>query len=834
MQQTLELREGWELAQSAPGALSRTDRLDELTWTPACVPGTVAGAIDDLSVDPDTFDWWFRTRFDADVCHPGEELVLCLGGIATVAEVFLNGELILASRSMFAAHELDVSALIGRSNELVVCCHALTPELRARTRPRARWRTALVDGGLRFFRTMLLGRAPGFAPGPAVVGPWRGVRLERRGGSVLHEVRLRPRVDSADGALEVRLAGRTLGDAKPPRELTVSLSGPTGAHELTIAPAVSEDRWAADGELIVSSVALWWPHTHGEPTLYEISIAADGVEIHRGRVGFRSLECPLDWEQAGLALRINGVHVFARGAVWTPLDMRAPDQPEPVVRAALSQVVAAGMNMLRIAGIGCYESDVFHDLCDELGILVWQDLMLANLDYPAGDPGWDAEFEAEARQELGRLAGRPSLAVICGGSEVAQQVAMLGLNPELGRGTLYMETIPRLIDEAQAAVPYVPNSPWGGTLPFRPDRGVANYYGVGAYLRDLSDARLAEVKFAAECLAFSNVPDDVSLEQIDAPGGLVPHHPAWKAGVPRDAGAGWDFEDVRDHYLRSFYGEDPVQLRWSDLPRYLALSRAVTGEVMAEVFGEWRRAESSCSGGLVLWLRDLGPGAGWGIIDDSGRPKAAYHHLRRAMAPVAVWLTDEGLKGTHVHLANDGPDSLEATLRITLYRYLQEPVDQASVLVELPPHGSATHSVEDLLGRFVDVNFAYRFGPPGLDVVVASLERGPQPGEGLIANAFSFPVGRPSKRETPARLGIDARMTVGPEEIATLSLKSTRLVHGIRIDGPGLIPDDDAFTLEPGVERAVALRQTYGSGGAGTGVSLSALNMTDRLRVGGR
>ena len=796
------------------------------------VPGTVAGAIDDLRVDPDTCDWWFRTRFDVDPRDPGTELVLCLDGIATLAEVFLNGKPVITSRSMFAAHELDVSALIRDSNELAVCCRALTPELHKRTRPRARWRTALVDGGLRFFRTMLLGRAPGFAPGPAVVGPWRPVRLEQRRGFVLDEVRLRPRVvGDGDGVLAVRLAGRTLGGTVHPRTLTVSLSGPTGMHQLTLAPSGNQSQCDAEGELEVAEVALWWPHTHGEPTLYNVSIAVDGVEHHSGRVGFRSLEWPLDWEDAGLALRVNGVDVFARGAVWTPLDMRAPDQPEKAVREALGQVMTAGMNMVRIAGIGCYETDVFHDLCDEFGILVWQDLMLANLDYPSGEPDWSGEFEAEARQELGRLAGRPSLAVICGGSEVAQQVAMLGLDPELGRSPLYTETIPRLIEEAEAAVPYVPNSPWGGTLPFQPDRGVANYYGVGAYLRDLSDVRLAEVKFAGECLAFSNVPDDVTLERIDAPGGLVPHHPAWKAGVPRDAGAGWDFEDVRDHYLRTLYGEDPIQLRWSDLPRYLELSRAVTGEVMAEVFGEWRRAGSACAGGLVLWLRDLRPGAGWGLVDQSGRPKVAYHHLRRALAPVAVWLTDAGLRGMEVHLANDRPYPLEATLRITLYQYLQIPVQQASVPVLLPPHGSSTYGVEDLLGGFVDVNFVYRFGSPGHDVVVASLERGARPGEALIANAFRFPGERPSRPETAASLGIEGKLTILGEDRARLSLRSAKLVHGIRVDAPGLIPLDDAFTLEPGIERTVELRHADTRDASGAGLSLNALNLAGRVRI---
>ena len=131
--------------------------------------------------DFDAEDWWFRTSFEAEpALAPGEQVRLCLDGIATVAEVFLNGELVLESDSMFAAHALDVGGRLSASNELAIRCRALAPLLGVRRRPRARWRTRLVaDGNLRFFRTMLLGRCPGIAPGPAAVGPWRPVRLER-------------------------------------------------------------------------------------------------------------------------------------------------------------------------------------------------------------------------------------------------------------------------------------------------------------------------------------------------------------------------------------------------------------------------------------------------------------------------------------------------------------------------------------------------------------------------------------------------------------------------------------------------------------------------------
>ena len=115
----------------------------------------------------------------------------------------------------------------------------------------------------------------------------------------------------------------------------------------------------------------------------------------------------------------------------------------------LEAVRDAGMNILRVAGIGVYEDVAFHDLCDELGLLVWQDFMYANLDYPIADEDFRAAVEAEARAGAGALAGRPSLAVLCGNSEVEQQAAMLGLDPSLGRGELFGELLPALVARAR-------------------------------------------------------------------------------------------------------------------------------------------------------------------------------------------------------------------------------------------------------------------------------------------------------------------------------------------------------------------------------------------------
>jgi beta-mannosidase len=813
---------------------------------PAKVPGTAAGALRDAGLwspgedcDFDARDWWFRAGFSSQAIDRDAPAQLCFGGIATLAEVYLNGEMLFESDSMFLAHAVELTGRLESENVLWICCRALAPTLRERRRPRARWRSRIADGGLRFHRTMLLGRAPGFAAGPATVGPWRPVFLAQTPRSGVSGVRLRARLEGARGVLHVR--ARVASDiAEASRGGEVELVGGSHSHKapLELSELIGPQATELSAELTVAEPDLWWPHTHGEPALYSVRLRLEGRGgpnvLDAGRVGFRTLAAgPVeshDLELGGLDLHVNGIRTFARGALWTPLDIVTMAPSRERLRAALEQVQACGMNMLRLPGTGCYEVEHFYELCDELGILVWQDFMFANFDYPIADGRFRASVEQEALQVLELVSHRPSLAVLCGNSEVEQQVAMLGLDPALGRGELFGELLPRLVEDAELDAVYVPSAPCGGTLPFRSDTGIANYYGVGGYRRPLEDVRSADVKFAAECLAFANVPDAAVLERLAPAAAAAPpvHDPRWKRGVPRDVGAGWDFDDVRDHYLARLYGVDPGELRRVDNQRYLELSRTVTGEAMAEVMGEWRSERSSCGGGLILWLTDLVPGAGWGLIDSTGAPKSAYHHLRRALAPVCVWITDEGLAGLRVHVANDGPEQLRGCLRLATYRDLGTKVAEAEEAIELAPHGLLERDLEALLGSFVDISWAYRFGPCEHEAVLVSLES--ESGE-LLSQAVRFPAGRPLLQRPAAELGIEASIGRDSDGSDCLLLQSRLLAYGVRVHVRGLVPEDDAFTLEPAVPRLVRLRRLDPDAAPPADAKLTALNLRGHVSV---
>jgi beta-mannosidase len=342
-------------------------------------------------------------------------------------------------------------------------------------------------------------------------------------------------------------------------------------------------------------------------------------------------------------------------------------------------------------------------------------------------------------------------------------------------------------------VPYVVYSPSGGAMPFSSNVGVTHYYGVGAYMRPLADARRADVRFAAESLAFAHVPQARTLGQhLPVP---AVHSPLWKERVPRDRGASWDFEDVRDHYLQELYGFEPNRLRREDPDLYLNLSRAVTGEVAEETYAEWRRQGSGCNGALVWTLQDLLPGAGWGVIDSTGEPKPVWYALRRAFRPMQILLMDEGTNGLDVHIINESDAALDLTVEVSCLRDGRQIVVGGGRDLVLDARGKQKIACTDLFGAFFDTTYAFRFGPPSHDVTVARLTA-PATGT-VIAQAFYFPLGRPKAFH-------DAEITasaVQEGEDWFLELSSDRLAQSVQIDLEAYRAEDDWFHLAPGSRR---------------------------------
>lgn len=753
----------------------------------APVPGTVAGALEragqfdrTLPRPLNTIDaWYFLDSLEE---APGPA-TLHFDGLATIAEIYWNGDLIQTSGSMFVGHELAVT-LTG-NDRLAICFRALAPHLEKRG-PRARWRPQMITPpGLRLMRTTVLGYMPGWCPEIHAAGPYRAIRLIRQETGAPQDVRVAATLDE-DGTGQLTLSFRASG-------MTGSVLLGCAGSEVELSN--KDDHF--EGRLSIPNVAVWWPHTHGEPVLHDVEILSGGERRTIGRTGFRRIAVDRGPDQRDFALLVNGVRVFCRGAAWTSADIVDLSGERDRYAPLLALAADADMNMIRIGGTMVYETPEFFALCDELGIMVWQDFMFANFDYPIGDPDFAMSVRMEAEQFLHGISASPSLAVLCGGSEMAQQAAMLGLPPTSWSGPLTDELLPAVAAAIRPDVPYVLNSPSGGAMPFSPSEGVTHYYGVGAYCRPLDDARRANVRFAAESLAFANVPEQALLD-VALP---VPalHDPRWKARVPRDRGASWDFEDIREHYLALLYGVDPARLRREDPARYLNLSRAVTGEVMEATFAEWRRPGSVCNGALVWTYQDLLPGAGWGVVDARGLPKPAWYALKRAFRPAQIMLTDEGTNGVDVHVVNDGDMDREFIIEIACLRDGVQPVVRGAQAITVHARQGITVPATRLFGAFFDTAYAFRFGPPAHNVTVARLKDAGD--QSLVAEAFHFPLGR---AEALAETTITAALFDDGGQWQ-LTLAAARLAQSVHIDVAGFRPADNWFHLAPGEEKLVRL-----------------------------
>ncbi|MCP8896607.1 glycoside hydrolase family 2 protein [Shinella daejeonensis] len=781
------LSEGWRLLTTPAGAVADPAGLAGLDGAiDAPVPGTVAGALeragrfDRAAPAPlDHLDAWYLLDLSGE---PPGAAELVLDGLATLCEVYWNGVPILSSGSMYVRHRLPIE--LSGQDRLALCFRALRPHIEKR-RPRARWRPQMITPqGLRLVRTTLLGRMPGWCPEIHAAGPWRPVRLVRQEPRDPRDVHIAARLlEDGTGQLDVRL---TLDCDDPP---TVECAG-----------VAATLRRGEDGcfsaRLAIPQVEAWWPHTHGRPALHPVELVIGDTRRPLGRTGFRRIEIDRGADGRDFALHVNGVRIFCRGVVWTTADI--VDLPGERARyAPLLQLAArAGMNMLRIGGTMVYESPDFFALCDELGLMVWQDFMFANFDYPVGDDTFLADVRREVGQFLDATAAAPSLSILCGGSEIDQQAAMLGLPESARRGPLTTEILPELAALYRADVPYVENSPSGGAMPFSPDAGVTHYYGVGAYCRPLEDARRANVRFAAESLAFANVPEQQTLDaHLPVP---AVHDPRWKARVPRDRNASWDFEDIRDHYLALLYDVDPARLRREDPARYLDLSRAASGAVMEATFAEWRRPGSTCNGALVWTFQDLLAGPGWGVVDAAGMPKPAWHALRRAFRPVQILLADEGTNGLDLHVLNEKPEDMALAIELSCLRHGRQPVVSGRRELALAPRSNATLPATALFGAFFDTTYAFRFGPPAHDVTVARLK---DADGATLAEAFHFPQGR--------RAAIfPAVVTAVLEQDATgwaLALSADRFAQSVMIEAKGFSPSDNWFHLAPGDVKTVRL-----------------------------
>lgn len=793
----MQLSEHWRVWKTSP------NQYDSPTWIqsasdsplPATAPKTVASLLVDSTPQPienlsdlETFDWWYA--LDVEKTTSGIKHYLHFDGLATIADVWLNGELILHTENMFRAYRVDVTDSFQPKNELVICFRSLKEHLEI-NRKRPKWKTRLVDHqNLRWVRTTLLGSIPGWTPPIKPIGIWREAWLESVDAVCLNDFSLQSSLQNDTGLLHIKADINNITEQTC--EILFEINGEM--HSLFSGSAAIIQ---LDKELHVQNIHAWMPHTHGIPHLYQTRLLfKSGDQLHvlkEARVGFRHVYL----NRAGglFQFQINGQSIFARGAVWTVNDVISLGG-DP--KNALLLARDAGMNMLRLGGTMIYEQDAFYDLCDELGIMLWQDFMFANMDYPVKDEAFLENIRIEAIQQLKRLSKHASVVAYCGNSEVEQQAAMLGIPAEMWRNDWFANELPALVKEYHIDSAYVPSSPSEGLFPFYTSEGATHYYGVGAYRRDVSDVHRSNVKFASECLGISNVPEDQTIIKLMGELTLADTS-RWKSRVPRDSGSDYDFEDVREHYFAELFDLNPNEVREESLQKYFSLSRIVSGEMMSRVFSEWRSAYSQCSGGLVWFYKDLLPGAGWGVLDSDNNPKAAYYFLKRIFQPVQLLITDEGLQGLHLHIVNETSQTVSGSLEFSMLKDGQIYTARAKRDISIETGQTITIQAEEMLGGFYDTAYAYRFGEPKHEVSCATL----RDKEGnFISQQFHFPLQGLHSFESA-----DVEHTLQPSVDGSyqLTLHSNIFLYAVQIICDGFLPDDNYFHLIPNETRVITL-----------------------------
>jgi beta-mannosidase len=729
----------------------------------------------------------------------GRRVLLQLPGVATIAEIWLNGELLAESESMFQPLEVELTGALRGNDTLEVIIRSLTSFLDGTKWPRPRWKTRLVsDQRLRNVRTALVGRV-GWAPPTPVAGPYGGAHVHVLDGTEVHSSEVRTWLDGDAGVASFLVRNG------PNVRVGVEIGAVTKWLE-----SVGGDQWT--GDVRIDGVSKWFPHTHGKPALFDVSLIlapkGSDEEIHRvacDPIGFRTIT--VDETHGGFEVAVNGTPVFCRGAVAMPFDVVGANPDHVSLRATLQTVRAAGMNMIRLGGTNWYESPELHRLCDELGILVWQDLPFASLDYPS-TPEFQTAVQRELHHHIPRLRSHPSTAIICASSELEQQAAMMGIAPEVIALTPGQTWIRDFLTTLAPEIHYVASSPTGGHLPMRVDTGISHYFGVGAYQRELQDATLSGVRFASECLAFANIPGSSVLRDL---GALESEH--WKARVPRDSGSDWDFDDVRDHYVCTLTSAS-IDLKLKDPERWFELSEVIPGEVMASTFRTWRSG-SVCHGGLVLSLNDVWASAGWGLFDSNGTAKASLQRLAHVLQPFALLAVDRGLNGLDLHLINETDVAVEGYLRVRAVDRVGRSILKGFESIRVGARSSVVVAAESVLGRFADPTYAYRFGAQPFDAVVALFSREKLEDDDYddldSAYAYAMHVISPQwESDALTELSIAVSSVVAQPNGLRITMESSGINRFVAVSAEGATMSIGQLDLGPGQRKSVDLSWPVG------------------------
>jgi beta-mannosidase len=725
-------------------------------------------------------DWVYERTFRVPAALLKEDSVfLHADSIDTVARVFINGQCAATTDNMFVRVRAEVKPLL-RPGVNTIRVEIESPEKRAallasrlpypvphtvypvQSRHRNLLRKVQCHAGWDWGPCLMVSGIYGaFYLGATSLGRIEYVattqRHARRSVAVDVEVEvLSP--SGGDSLLEIEL-----GDARhaEPAKLV------PGTNRLKATVRVTDPR-------------LWWPNGYGGQPLYPLVVRVGGDEV-RKRIGLRTIEVVTTPDKHGVPVtfRVNGVDIFAKGANWIPCDALPQRQSREVLDGLLSSAARAHMNMLRVWGGGQYESADFYELCDEKGLLVWQDFMFACALYPA-TPDFLESVGAEVRHQVRRLRDHACIALWCGNNE---NVGALNWFEESRRNRdryvvdydrLNEGVIGRTVGACDPTRLFWPSSPCGGRGDYSDcfhvdNRGDMHCWTVWHEGKPFEAYHEVAPRFCSE-FGFQSFPALETIktfappEQWNVTAPVMEWHQRHPNGNTR----------IVETFARYFRMPD----RFADFVYLSQVQQAVAIQTAVE---HWRRQRPRCMGALYWQLNDVWPVCSWSSLDYGGKWKLLHHAARRFFAPVALSVRQDADGGVEVWGVNDRREPVRGTARAELRDFSGRVLRAWRLAVRLPA-GRARRLVRWNLAGIA----------PHPETVFLQVEF-----DSSRATHFFAPFKRCELAEPRIRMKTLPGLRV--------RLETDRPAFFVRLNADGIRGefDDNAFTLLPGRPRTL-------------------------------
>lgn len=659
------------------GGAWRMREADSETWHSAHVPGSVYA---DLMADgtmPDPFwreneldafermkkDYVYQRTFtvsEAQLAHAHVELVC--EGLDTLAHVSLNGREIAFADNMHITWVWDVKEqLHAGENTLEIRFDSPILYCAKKAEEAPGWESSDATPGFRHLRKAHCMFGWDWGPRLPDAGIWRPILL-RTWDTVRLENALMLQAHH-DGMVDVTIRPEIAGESAWSAEITA----PDG--EVIIIPETT----AAEQVITIEHPQLWWPNGLGKQPLYRVTVRLATGDTRVWRIGLRTMTVSREKDEWGeeFCHVVNGVKVFAMGADYIPEDnILARVTPERT-RRLLEDCKAANFNAIRVWGGGYYPDDAFYDICDELGLMVWQDLMYACAFYDL-TPDFERSIRVETHQNVARLRHHASLALICGNNEM--EMFMAGANSALinHRTWEFVPTYPHHITDYVKMFEYIlpaivketaPQTYWwpaspssGGNFdaPNDENRGDNHYWDVWHGEKPFTEYRKFFFRYASE-FGFQSFPCLKSVEQFS---------------LPDDRNI---FSRVMERHQRNQAANGKILSYLSQTFRYpnsfddlLYASQLMQAEAIRYGVEHWRRNRGRCMGAIIWQLNDIWPVASWASIDYYGRWKALHYAAKRFFAPVMISAEEEGELSQNPKINEYHPAPLEKSFRLNV------------------------------------------------------------------------------------------------------------------------------------------------------------------------